>query len=412
MLRLLGAVRRDTDYLSIGLLAQVYPIAAVREALASCGRASLRQRALPAEALVYYVVALGLFRSVSAREVLRCLMEGLRWVSSDATLRVSGKSSISRARTRLGSAPFEALRAARVGPVADPATRGWWYRGRRLVAFDGSTLNVPDEVTNREAFGAPGASRGRAAFPQVRLTALVVVGTRAAFAWRAGAYDESEQAQVEALLPWLSTGMLVLADRGYCGFPLWRRAASTGADLLWRMKANLRLPVLERFDDGSYPQRAAGQRPGPSAQSGKMSRPGRRVQARRPERRRLPLGHHPARPGRCASRRGGAALYRECWEVETAYDEVKTHILGPGAILRSKTPDLVLQEVHGLMLAHYAVRRLIHEAARKVAAAHSSSDNGGSDGLLGARGEHALERRHVGFSTTLQRSWGGKLVGW
>jgi len=79
------------------------------------------------------VVALGLFRSVSAREVLRCLMEGLQWVSSDATLRVSGKSSISRARTRLGSAPFEALRAARVGPVADTSTRGAWYRGRRLV---------------------------------------------------------------------------------------------------------------------------------------------------------------------------------------------------------------------------------------------------------------------------------------
>ena len=161
---------------SIGVLAQVYPIGAVRKALASCGRASLRQRALPAEAMMYYVVALGLFRSVSAREVLRCLMEGLRWVSSDATLRVSGKSSISRARTHLGSAPFEALRAARarVGPVADLATRGSWYRGRRLVAFDGSTLNVPDEATNRQAFGAPGASRGRAAFPQVRLTALKV----------------------------------------------------------------------------------------------------------------------------------------------------------------------------------------------------------------------------------------------
>ena len=131
---------RLSDYLSIGVLAQVYPIGAVRKALASCGRASLRQRALPAEAMMYYVVALGLFRSVSAREVLRCLMEGLRWVSSDATLRVSGKSSISRARTRLGSAPFEALRAARVGPVADLATRGSWYRGRRLVALGAALL--------------------------------------------------------------------------------------------------------------------------------------------------------------------------------------------------------------------------------------------------------------------------------
>ena len=239
---------RLSDYLSIGVLAQVYPIAAVREALASCGRASLRQRALPAEAMVYYVVALGLFRSVSAREVLRCLMEGLRWVSSDATLRVSGESSISRARTRLGSAPFEALRAARVEPVADLATRGSWYRGRRLVAFDGSTLNVPDEATNREAFGAPGASRGRAAFPQVRLTALVEVGTRAAFAWRAGAYAESEEAQVEALLPWLSTGMLVLADRGYC-------------EALQHRQAQVRLHAPEQVGAGAGrppPEREAG----------------------------------------------------------------------------------------------------------------------------------------------------------
>ena len=115
--------------------------------------------------MVYYVAALGLFRSVSAREVLRCLMEGLRWVSSDATLRVSGKSSISRARTRLGSAPFEALRAARVAPVADAATRGSRYRGRCLVAFDGSTLNVPDEATNRRAFGGAGRVAWPSCFP-------------------------------------------------------------------------------------------------------------------------------------------------------------------------------------------------------------------------------------------------------
>ena len=355
---------RLSDYLSIGVLAQVYPIESVREALASCGRGSRRQRALPAEAMVYFVVALGLFRSVSAREVLRCLMEGLRWVSSDAVLRVSGKSSISRARTRLGPAPFEALRAARVKPVADPATRGAWYRGRRLVAFDGSTLNVPDETENREAFGAPGASRGRAAFPQVRLTALVELGTRAAFAWRAGAYGESEEEQVEALLPWLSPGMLVLADRGYCGFPLWRRASDTGADLLWRMKSNLRLPVLERFDDGSYRSVLRG--------SGLDRRRSRGECAVRVVEYTLAGAGDVYRLATtlldptAVPATEVAALYHERWEVETTYDEVKTHILGPGAVLRSKTPDLVLQEVHGVMLAHYAVRCLIHEAARKV----------------------------------------------
>ena len=356
---------RLSDYLSIGVIAQVYPIAAVREALASCGRDSRRRRDLPAEAMMYYVVALGLFRSVSAREVLRCLLEGLRWVSSDAAPRVSGKSSISRARARLGAAPFEALGAARVEPLADPATRGAWYRGRRLVALDASTLNVPDEAANRQAFGAPGASRGRAAFPQVRLTALVEVGTRAAFAWRAGAYGESEAAQAEALLPRLAAGMLVLADRGYCSFPLWRQATRTSADLLWRMKANLHLPVLERFDDGSYRSVLRGS--GRDRQRSQGEWPIRVVEytlagADSPVYRLATTLLDPA----TAPATELAALYHERWEVETAYDEVKTHILGPGALLRSKTPELVLQEVHGLMLAHYAVRRLIHEAARKV----------------------------------------------
>ena len=199
----------------------------------------------------------------------------------------------------------------------------------------------------------------------MRLTALVEVGTRAAFAWRAGAYDESEEAQAEVLLPRLSAGMLVLADRGYCGFPLWRRATGTGADLLWRVKVNLRLPVLERFGDGSYRSVLRG-----SGQDRRRSRgecPVRVVEytladADSPIYRLATTLLDPA----AAPATELAALYHERWEVETAYDEVKTHILGPGALLRSKTPDLVLQEVRGLMLAHYAVRRLIHEAARRV----------------------------------------------
>ena len=174
---------RLSDYLSVGVIAQVFPLPAVRAALEECGRRSQRQRSLPAEVMVYYVIALGLFRSVSAREVLRCLVDGLRWMASSMPVRVSGKSSISRARTRLGTAPFQALCRARVGVVAEPQTHGAWYRSRRLVAFDGSTLDVPDEAENREEFGLPGAGRGHAAFPQVRLTALVEVGTRAAFAW-------------------------------------------------------------------------------------------------------------------------------------------------------------------------------------------------------------------------------------
>ena len=354
---------RLSDYLSVGVIARVYPRAAVREALRRTDRGSRRTRSLPAEVMVYYVMALALFRQASTREVLRCLMEGLRWLSPGGEVRVSGKSSISRARTRLDAAPFSALRDQCVAPLARADTLGAWHRGLRLVAFDGSTLNLPDEERNRETFGLPGASRGASAFPQARVTAVMEVGTRASFAWHAGPYAESWMEQAERLLGHLSSGMLVLADRHYTGFPLWSRAAATGAELLWRCKGNMHFPVIEALDDGSWLSVLRG--------SGRD---------RRKSRGELPVRVVAYRTGdgsesfvlattlldhRLAPAAELAALHHERWEIENAHDEVKTHILGKGAALRSKTPDLVHQEIDGLMLAHYAVRCLIHEAAGK-----------------------------------------------
>ena len=283
-------------------------------------------------------------------------------------VRVSGKSSISRARTRLGTAPFEALCRARVGVVAEQHARGAWYRGRRLVAFDGSTLDVPDEAENREEFGVPGAGRGQAAFAQVRLTAVVEVGTRAAFAWHRGPLRESEAEQAEALLGHLSEGMLVLADRYYFGFPLWLRATRTGADLLWRVKANTRLAVLERHADGSFRSIVGGS--GSGSGSGRDRRRSKGECAIRVVEYRIEgegdevfrLATTLLDPDQAPATEL-AALYHERWECENAYDEVKTHLLGAGSVLRSKTPDLVRQEVDGLMLAYYAVWRLIYAAA-------------------------------------------------
>ena len=243
---------RLSDYLSVGVIGQVFPVSAMRSALAATGRQSVRQRDLPAEAMMYYVIALGLFRAVSAREVLRCLVEGLRWLPLPVPLRVPGKSSISRARARLGVAPFEVLREKRVRPVGERGTRGVWYREWRLIGFDGSTLNVADEAENREAFGLPGNRQGRSAFPQVRLTGLMELGTRACIAWTHGPIRESEVVQAERLLDRVAPGMLVVADRNYAGYPLWRRAMATGADLLWRIQSRHRLPVQRRLDDGSF----------------------------------------------------------------------------------------------------------------------------------------------------------------
>ena len=337
---------RPSHHLGVSVIARVYPREAVRAALRSLGRDSHRRRDLPAEVMVYHVIAMALLRTVSAREVLRCLVDGLRWISPDLPVRVSGKSSISRARTRLGATPFSALRDSCVAPLAHSGTPGAWYRGLRLVAFDGSSLNPPDEARNREAFGLPGSSHGISAFPQARVTAMVELGTHAAFAWHAGPLAEGEAEQAERLFGHLSPGMLVLADRCHAGSPLWSRATATGADLLWRFKGNMKFPVAEALDDGSWRSVIRG--------SGRDRRRSR--------------GELPVRIVACRIEGGAelAALYHERWEIETDRDEVRTRILGPGAALRSKTPDLVFQEVDGLMLARYAVRCLIHEAAEKA----------------------------------------------
>ena len=358
---------RFSDYLGLGVIAQVFPLHSVKAALEACGVRSERRRDLPLEAMVYYVIAMGLFRQVSTREVLRCLADGLRLVAPSVPVRISGKSSISRARSRLGTAPFEELRRNRVVPLAtlgEPGSRHW---GFRVVALDGTTLDLPDEERNRDAFGLPGASRGEAAFPKARLALLLETGTRAALAWRAGPVRwESEHAQAEVLLAHLDPGMLVLADRGYFGFPLWSRASETGADLLWRVPANVRLnPEGRPFEDGSWTAELRG-----SGSDRRRSRGACRIRVVE-----YRLAERPGEtyriattlldPGRFPAREL-AGPYHERWEIENDCDEVKTHLLGPGAALRSKTPDLVLQEIDGLMLAHYAVRRLIHRAAGKA----------------------------------------------
>ena len=242
---------RLSDPLSIGVLAHVFPRPAVRAALAACGRTSQRRRDLPAEVMVYFVLALGLFRSVSTREVLRCLAEGLRGLGAEP-LRIAGRAALSHARKRLGVEPLRELGRRCVRARATAETPGAAWRGLRLRAWDGTTLDVPDEAVHREAFGKPGASRGEAAFPQVRLTALVEVGTRVPLAWSHGPYRESEAAQARRLHDHLASGQLLLADRGYLGRDHWREAAATGAELLWRARRDTPLPVERVLADGSW----------------------------------------------------------------------------------------------------------------------------------------------------------------
>src|ERR687886_191087 len=243
---------RVSDHISLGVIARTFPLDEVRQILTETGRASERERDLPAHVMVYYAIALALHMPAGTREVLRCLLEGLRWLWGAEAVRVAGKSGISQARTRLGEAPLHRLYERLVRPVATPATRGAWYRERRLVSLDGSCLDVADTEENCAAFGRPEAGRGESAFPQLRFAALVENGTHVLFGARLGAFGEGETTLAHGALPALRPGMLCLADRQFFGHALWREAAATGADLLWRVKRDLRLPREARLADGSF----------------------------------------------------------------------------------------------------------------------------------------------------------------
>jgi hypothetical protein len=233
--------------------------------------------------------------------------------------------------------------------------------------LDGSCLDVADTEENRTEFGCPGASRGEAAVPQLRFVALVENGTHVLFGARLGRYAEGETTLAHDVLTALRPGMLCLADRQFFGFPLWSAATATGADLLWRGKCNLRLPREVVLADGSYLTTIY-----PSDKDRRHRTGGIRVRVieyrleglaeAEPLYRLLTTLLDPAR----APAAELAALYHERWEIEGALDELKTHLRGARVVLRSKTPALVRQEFWGLLLAHFAVRGLMHEAALRA----------------------------------------------
>ena len=296
------------------------------------------------------------------------MLEGVQWLlDPSATIKVAGKSGISQARTRLGWEPVRQLHDKVVRPIAVRATRGAWYRHWRLVSLDGSTLDVADEAANEEAFGRPGASRGSSAYPQIRFVSLVENGTHVLFGSQMAAMERVRspwprpcwRACSRACCAW-RTGSFSVSAVEAC-------ARQTGADLLWRIKKNMRLACEKRLPDGSYLSRIY-----PSEQDWRRKTNGVQVRVidycldgvadAEPIYRLVTtiLDHKKAPAAQLA------ALYHERWEIETALDELKTHLRGAKIVLRSKTPDLVRQEFYGLMMAHFAIRRLMHEAALKA----------------------------------------------
>jgi hypothetical protein len=358
--------RVDVAHLiSAAVLAGVCPRPLIEEVLAETGKASQRERLLPAPAVVYYVMALALWREAPLEEVLRVVCEGLQWLDAgEAGAVQASKSAISQARTRLGFEPMRRLAQRVLRPLATPGAPGAWYRGLRVMALDGSCMDVADESANAEYFGYPTATRGQSAFPQARLLGLVECGTHVIVAADIAPYRHSETAMAAKLLPAkLSTDMLVLADRGFYGFKLWGAACGTGAKLLWRVKANLGLPAQQVLDDGSYLSTVFD-----SEDRARLH--GRTVRvidyaledAAIPASDSYRLVTNWLDPQQAPALEL-AALYHERWEIESVFDEFKTHLRAYSTVLRSKTPDLVQQELWGLLLAHFAIRQLMVQAA-------------------------------------------------
>lgn len=379
-----NASGRFTDGIGVGVLTRMLHRDLVDDVLRESGKAGQRTRLLPGRVVVYFVLALSLFSEESYEEVVRKLVNGLEFLGNWARAwTVPTSSALTQARTRLGAAPLEVLFERVAVGLAAPATRGAWYGGRRVMAVDGVMFDVPDTPDNRAEFGTYGRSDA-GPFPQVRLVGLGECGTHAITAAEFDACQVQERVLLSRLIPAFTADMLVLADRGFFSYDLWRQALHSGAALVWRLKSDLHLDFVEHLPDGSWRAvllpRAVKQRrrrrsgaPDAAGAAGLLDEqdaievrvieytvPDRGADLERVRIMTSLLDHTSAPAAELA------ALYAQRWEFELTLDEIETHQMSSSRMLRSRTPELVRQEIWATLLTHYCVRAFIREAADDI----------------------------------------------
>lgn len=351
----------------LGQMTEAFPRAVVEKILEETDRAGVRRRKLPGYLMVYYVIALGLMVSVSAREVLRRLLDDVRDELTDSAEMIASRAAICKARVRLGVEPIRELFERVARPIAKRSTKGAWFGRLRLVALDGSSLNVQDTPANRERYGKATAAGGKTSpLPLIRFVALCEIGTHVLFAARMAPWKVSEVALTKQLIDRLEPGMLCLADRLFYGFGLWNQAVATGADLLWRVQKTISLPRLQMLKDGSYLSELR------ARSTAKVAERARRVAVRVIEFN-VTVGrkreHYRVITTLLDPKKAPAIelanLFARRWGIETTFAELKTYLRGRDVLLRSQRPDLVEQDFYGLLLAHFGVRCVMDEAARE-----------------------------------------------
>jgi hypothetical protein len=354
--------QRLSDHISIGVLTRVFPPELVDAVVEAAGRVEQRQRLMPARVTMYFVLAMAMFSQASYEEVMRFLVDGLAWRSGwRQEWRVPTKAAIFQARKRLGWLPLQALFEGTARPLGTAESAGVWLREWRVMSLDGTCLDVADTPANEAAFSRPGSGRGegRGAFPQVRLVGLCEAGTHAIVDAALGPYRSGERDLARRLLRSLAPGMLCIADRGFYSGNLWREAAATGAELLWRVKTGVTVTHQRDLADGSYLGVVGGRDTRRAGHDNLVRVIDYRLDDSGQEYRLLST----IADADAATASELARAYTQRWELESAFDELKTHQRGPRVVLRSKQPDGVLQEAYAYLCTHYAIRTLMHEAA-------------------------------------------------
>lgn len=364
---------RPTDHVSLGVLGKAFPKSKIRAALKKTGREGQRDRDLPDYILFYYVLLMIFYPKAAYKEVVRCLLDGLQWLYGPHKVEVTTTSAITQGRQRLGVEPFREIYSQVVKPIAKAETKGAHFGKWSVHAIDGTLVDLPDTEDNREYFGkSSNQNSAEAGYPKLRAVSLVECGTHVIYATELGWFKKRTEAQnnehpdwdktarhsekylASLLLPMFKKGMIILADRGFFSFELWCNAAATDAELCWRIKDDVGVNILKMLPDKSYLVT--------------LKREKKQIEARLIEytiagsdevfRLLTTITDH-----READAKSLAWLYHERWEIESTYKELKKHLNLSRITMRSKTPELVQQEFLALVLVHFAVRGLMHEAA-------------------------------------------------
>jgi hypothetical protein len=383
---------RLTDWISLGVLASAVPRDAVDDAIEVMGKTAKRAGGkLPPHVMVYFAMALALFADEDYEEVAARLAGTLQdWDCWDEAWEVPTSGGLTQARQRLGCEPLAELFSQVAAPVAEELTRGAFLGPWRLMAIDGFEWDAPATEANIAAFGFAGTGADdpeKAAFPKARVVTISECASHAMVDARIGGVagkGAGEQALARPMLRQLEEDWLLIADRSFYNWDDWCTAADTGAALLWRAKADLRLPVLELLSDGSYrsvlvspkikgkarQQLLEAARRGEDLDQDK-ARPVRVIEYEVPDREGDGTGELIAlittiTDPRQAPASALAHAYHERWEHETGNRQLKTYLRGPGRVLRSRSPDMVRQEIYGYLLTHFAISALICRAATEA----------------------------------------------